>query len=378
MILMTTYMLQDVPFKTVYLHGLIRTRDGKKMSKSEPKTVIDPLVSIKEYGADALRIALILGTGPGQDLRLYPEKMESSRRFANKIWNAGRYILMTIPENTPLSPPQNVKSELAKWLLHGLNDLIRGTQSGLEAHRLSDVVDNLKSFFWGDFCDWYLEMDKTPERTEEDNQVLAYGFTTLIKLLHPYVPFVTEALWGQFKQPEMLAVSEWPQAQSYKFKAAHGRIEIIKESISQIRALREKAKIGLDKKVAATLDSAKHAELFRAHPELIIRLARLSELNISEKTPEAAGDTLSAYFQDTLASIEAAALDWKKEIEALQKKLKTESGFVEKSRSKLDNPGFLKQAPEKIVSELQDKVSATEKTLEALNQQILELEKLAS
>ena len=176
----------------------------------------------------------------------------------------------------------------------------------------------------------------------------------------------------------MLAVSEWPQAQSYKFKAAHGRIEIIKESISQIRALREKAKIGLDKKVAATLDSAKHAELFRAHPELIIRLARLSELNISEKTPEAAGDTLSAYFQDTLASIEAAALDWKKEIEALQKKLKTESGFVEKSRNKLVNPGFLKQAPEKIVSELQDKVSATEKTLEALNQQILELEKLAS
>ena len=221
-------------------------------------------------------------------------------------------------------------------------------------------------------------MDKKPERTEEDNQVLAYGFTTLIKLLHPYVPFVTEALWGQFKQSEMLVVSEWPQPQPYQFSDAHGRIEIIKESISQIRALREKAKIGLDKKVAATLDSAKHAELFREHHELIIRLARLSELNISEKSPEAVSDILSAYFQDTLASIEAAALDWKKEIEALQKKLKTESGFVEKSRNKLDNPGFLKQAPEKIVSELQDKVSATEKTLEALNQQILELEKLAS
>ena len=378
MILMTTYMLQDVPFKTVYLHGLIRARDGKKMSKSEPKTVIDPLVSIKEYGADALRIALILGTGPGQDLRLYPEKMESSRRFANKIWNAGRYILMTIPEKTTLTPPQNVNSELAKWILHGLNDLIRSTQAGLEAHRLSDVADNLKSFFWGDFCDWYLEMDKNPQRSAEDNQVLAYAFTTLIKLLHPYVPFVTEALWGQFKQSEMLAVSEWPQVQPYQFKVAHERIEIIKESISQIRALREKAKIGLDKKVSATLDSAKHAELFRENHDLIIRLARLSELNISEKTPEAVSDTLSAYFQDTLASIEASALDWKKEIETLQKKLKAESGFVQKSRSKLDNPGFLKQAPEKVVSELRDKVVATEKTLSALKQQILELEKLAN
>jgi len=243
---------------------------------------------------------------------------------------------------------------------------------------LSDVADNLKSFFWGDFCDWYLEMDKKAERTSEDNQVLAYAFTTLIKLLHPYVPFVTEALWGQFQQPEMLAVSEWPQPQPYQFSEAHGRIEIIKESISHIRALREKVKIGLDKKVAATLDSAKHAGLFRTHQELIIRLARLSELKISEKTPEAVSDTLSAYFKDTLASIEAAALDWKKEIETLQKKLKTESVFVEKSRNKLDNPGFLNQAPGKVVSELRDKVSSTEKTLEALKQQILELEKLAS
>jgi valyl-tRNA synthetase len=226
-------------------------------------------------------------------------------------------------------------------------------------------VDNLKSFFWGDFCDWYLEMDKNPQRSAEDNQVLAYAFSSLIKLLHPYVPFVTEALWGQFKQPEMLAVSEWPQVQPYQFKEAHGRIEIIKESISQIRALREKAKIGLDKNVSATLDSAKHAELFRENHDLIIRLARLSELNISEKTPEAVSDTLSAYFQE-------------KEIETLQKKLKTESDFVKKSCSKLDNPGFLKQAPEKVVSELRDKVVATEKTLSALKQQILELEKLAS
>ena len=202
---MTTYMLQEIPFKTVYLHGLIRTREGKKMSKSDPSSVIDPLDSIEKYGTDALRIALVSGTGPGQDLRLYPEKMESSRRFANKIWNAGRYILMTIPVVTPITAPKVVNSDLAKWLLHGLNDLIKDTQSRLESHRLSDVADNLKSFFWGDFCDWYLEMDKNPNRTPEDNQVIAFAFTTLIKMLHLYVPFVTEALWREFKQPRTVS-----------------------------------------------------------------------------------------------------------------------------------------------------------------------------
>ena len=111
MILMTTFMIREVPFKTVYLHGLVRTRDGKKMSKSDPLTCIDPLESIRDYGTDALRLALIQGTGPGQDLRLYPEKLESCRRFANKVWNAGRYILMNIPSGTSLDPPQNVQNK---------------------------------------------------------------------------------------------------------------------------------------------------------------------------------------------------------------------------------------------------------------------------
>ena len=376
MILMTTYMLKDVPFKTVYLHGLIRTREGKKMSKSEPKTVIDPLVSIEKYGADALRIALVLGTGPGQDLRLYPEKMESSRRFANKIWNAGRYILMKIPKNTPITAPTDIKSEIAMWLLHGLNNLIIKTQSGLEGNRLSEVLDNLKSFFWGDFCDWYLEMDKIPTRSTESNQVLAYTFTTLIKLLHPYVPFVTEALWAAFKQPQMLVVSDWVEIPSYQFNEAYVRIEIIKKCITQIRILREKAKIGLDKKVSATLDSIKHPALFDENSDLIIRLARLNELNIREKPPGIGNDMLSSFFQDTLVSIDASAADLIKEKHTLKKKLETELLFIKKSHSKLNNPEFLKKAPEKVVIELREKVETTEKTINTIERQIIKLSEL--
>ena len=378
MILMTTYMLQEVPFKIVYLHGLVRTREGKKMSKSDPKSVIDPLDSIEKYGADSLRIALISGTGPGQDLRLYPEKMESNRRFINKIWNAGRYILMTIPDGTPITAPQTVNSEIAKWLLHGLNHLIQDTQSRLESHRLSDVADNLKSFFWGDFCDWYLEMDKNPNRTNEDNQVIAFAFTTLIKMLHLYIPFVTEALWKEFQQSKMLAFSEWPQSLPYNFKTAHQRIEIVKESISQIRALREKANIGLEIKITAALYSTVNASIFKEHQNIIIRLARLKELNISEKEPDTANELFGVYFIETFASIDATFIDWEKEIQTLQKKFKLESVFVEKSRKKLDNPGFLSNAPEKIVTELRKKIIDKEKILKALKHQIRDLEKLAS
>ena len=228
------------------------------------------------------------------------------------------------------------------------------------------------------FCDWYLEMDKKPERSPEDNQVLAYAYTTLLKLLHPYVPFVTEALWSQFGQERMLPVSDWPQPQPARhFPEAHARIELVKEAVTQIRALRDKANLGLDKKVAASLDSIAHAPLFEANRELIVRLARLSELTIQAVEPMPGNDALAAYFQDTLARIDASAVDWRKEIEALNKKLKTEDDFLTKSGKKLDNAGFLSKAPENVVTELRNKVSATEKTVEALRQHIQELERLA-
>ena len=375
MILMTTYMLNDIPFKTIYLHGLIRTREGKKMSKSEPKTMIDPLESIEKFGADTLRIALILGTGPGQDLRLYPEKMESSWRFVNKIWNAGRYILISIPKETPIMPPKNASSDYARWLLHSLNNLIIYTQNGLNANRLSDVADNLRSFFWGEFCDWYLEMHKNSERSSEDDHILSYAFTTLLKLLHPYLPFVTEKLWGYFDQSKILASSEWPKPQKYNFQKAYSRIEIIKESISQIRALREKAKIAINKKIDATLESEKHEHLFKSHINLIISLAKLESLKINGKESKKNSEDLSSYFKDTLVSIDASLFDLKNEIDMIKKKIKMETDFLSKSQKKLNNVVFLKKAPEKIVSELRGKVISTEKKVFALKKRLMYLEK---
>ena len=315
-----------------------------------------------------------MGTGAGQDLRLYPEKMERSWRFVNKIWNAGRYILITINEDTPIDPPKVANSDLDGWILHGLNNLILYTQSGLKAHRLSDVVDNLKSFFWSNFCDWYLEMDKNSERSEEDNQVLAYTFTTLIKLLHPFLPFVTEKLWGFFGQSQVLAISSWPKTQKYNFSLEYDRIEIIKESVYEIRSLREKANIPINQKIDVTLESEKHSKLFKSHSSLIVSLARLNNLEITEKESKKINDDLSSYFNDTILTLDASLVNIKKEIDVLKKKLKLEMDFLEKSQYKLRNEGFLKKAPKNIVLELREKVLSTEKTVFVLKKKLIDLE----
>ena len=377
MILMTTYMVEEVPFQTVYLHGLVRTKEGKKMSKSDPATCIDPLESIRDYGTDALRLALLVGTGPGQDLRLYPEKLESCRRFANKLWNAGRYILMNLPEHTPVTPPLQVEGDTSRWLLHQIRNIVSDTQRLLEQYRLSDAIDQLRSFFWNEYCDWYLEIDKKPERTAIDNQVLAYSFTTLLRLLHPFVPFVTEALWKEFHQPRLLIGSDWPTVvEQHEYPESHSSIEYIKDAITTIRALRDKARIGMDKQIPATLQSKQHTELLNEHKDLILRLARLSSLRIESKEPNVSNQdaALSSYFSDTLALIDAGDVDWSEEILSLQKKLKKEEEFCKKSQQKLNNQGFLAKAPESVVLELREKLESSQKTLTALEKQIQELE----
>jgi len=377
MILMTTYATGQIPFEVVYLHGMVRTRDGTKMSKSKPETAIDPLESIEQYGSDALRYSFFIGTGPGMDLRLYAEKLESCKKFVNKIWNAGRYILMTIPDGTPIDAPSAVTSPLAQWLLHRLSQLIENVQSSLERYRLADVTESLRTFFWGDFCDWYLEMDKKPDHSVEDNQVLAYAFATLLKLLHPYLPFVTEALWEHLNQPDMIIGCSWPTVRKeHHFPESEFNISLVQQAISQIRMLRDKANIGLNARIDARIDSIRHGALYREHAALIERLARLENLKVLEEQPAVNNEALSAYFEDTLVQIDASASDLAQELKNLQKKQQKEEKFLSQSRKKLDNPNFLEKAPPPVISELKEKVTATEKMIEALQKQIQEINNL--
>ena len=221
-------------------------------------------------------------------------------------------------------------------------------------------------------------MDKRPDRNEEDNRVLAYALSTQLKLLHPYVPFVTEALWENLGQDKMLAKAPWPESQGYDFGESHQKIQLVCESVSQLRTLREKARLGLNEKVDAGIDSEPHAEVFEIHSGLIKRLARISELKIRKVPATPSGEALSSYFQDSLVSINANALDFSQEISNLQKQLNQENQFLTKSRNKLQNPGFLNNAPDQVVLELREKVDSTEKTIDALKKQGIELEQLAN
>jgi valyl-tRNA synthetase len=177
-----------VPFDTVYLHGLIRTRDGRKMSKSDPDTMIDPLDMISKYGADALRLSMIVGQSPGNDSRLYEEKIAGYRNFVNKLWNASRFILMQC-EQASENPQEVIHFEARtladKALIHALEKLVADVTDGLEQYRLSEVGDKLYSFVWDYFCDWYLELSKG----EANIGVLIHALRTILTLLHPYCPF---------------------------------------------------------------------------------------------------------------------------------------------------------------------------------------------
>ncbi|MSR87371.1 valine--tRNA ligase, partial [Candidatus Peribacteria bacterium] len=226
MILMTTYVTGSiaefdygqVPFDTVYLHGLIRTRDGRKMSKSEPDTMIDPLDMIAKYGADALRLSMIVGQSPGNDSRLYEEKIAGYRNFVNKLWNASRFVLMKCEETHSdpaliTSLPESKDLSLAdRALLHALETLIEDVTAGLKEYRLSDVGEKMYSFVWDYFCDWYLELSKGTANTA----VLVHGLRRILKLLHPYCPFVTEELWASVKSKDagMLIKEPWPAMKS--------------------------------------------------------------------------------------------------------------------------------------------------------------------
>jgi len=377
MILMTTYMLKEIPFEYVYLHGLVRTKEGKKMSKSDPLTCIDPLESIADYGADALRLALISGSAPGMDSRLYAEKLESHRRFVNKVWNAGRYVMMTLPENIKFVIPTKVHSKISQWFLHRLNQKIESIHQDFDKFRLADVASHLRALFWGDFCDWYLEMVKSENRSHEDDIVLFYAYTTLLKLLHPFIPFITEALWEKCNFSQMLILADLPTPlQAHDFSASEKQISVVQEAITQIRMLREKANLGLHLKINAKLESEIYADLFEEQKEMIMRLARLAHLEVSPMQPTRSQSALSRYFEETRLEIEATAIDLSQEISSLQKKLQKEQQFLMKSNQKLQNQGFLKKAPSHVIDQLKDKVESTVKMVEQLEQQIKEMQQM--
>ncbi len=368
----------QVPFDTVLIHGLVRDAQGRKMSKSLGNG-IDPLEIIENYGADALRFSLATGNSPGNDMRFLPEKIEASRNFANKLWNANRFILMNLDEDEPAPyVPENLATE-DKWILSRFNTLVKNVQNSLENFELGIAVQNLYDFIWDIFCDWYIEIAKI--RLNGDNEegkktakaVLVYVMSNTLKLLHPFMPFITEEIWLALPHDgESIMISEWPEFdEALSFPVEEAAMERIMSAIKAIRNRRAEMNVPPSKKAKLYI-ATKYTEDFKAGSVFMTRLAYASEVEVGDEfeiegSVSVITESAKIYIPlNELVDFEAERARLQKELDAANKDLQ----FVS---NKLNNPGFVAKAPEKVIAQEREKqakylakISMLEESLEKL------------
>lgn len=381
MILASTYALrkdgfsedQSIPFKNVYLHGLIRDRNGKKMSKSNPETCIDPLDMIDKYGADSLRLSLVIGGTAGNDMRLYEEKIAGYRNFVNKIWNASRFAISNItPEDLKKDfTPDKVRSIGDKWILTELQSLIKEATKDLENQRFSDAGTKIYDFTWSKYCDWYLECSKGEKKNPE---VLLYCLRSILKLLHPFVPFVTEKIWESITTEKLLILENWPTyAKELDFKKEHKQFEHIREIISRIRSIRAELKVEPGKKITAIITSGNHKKLIQENENELCRLARLEKIEYQESSKKIP-QSKTFHIEDTEVQLPLNEMvDLEKEKAKLIKEIEKTKQEIQVIEGKLSNQGFVAKAPKELVEKEKERLEEEKKSLTKLSKQLSEL-----
>jgi len=374
MVIMTTYAMHELPFKKVYLHGLVRTRDGKKMSKSAPETCIDPLYMIKQYGTDALRLSMVIGATPGNDMRLYEEKVAGYRNFVNKIWNAARFALLNVTDDDlkmKFDFHKHINSHADKWILTKLQYLIKDATDKMENFRYSDAGMENYNFAWAELCDWYLEMSKGDNLNPF---VLLYVLKNALKLLHPFMPFVTEVLWGHLKEKRMLIEESWPVFDdNLVFDKEVEDMEILHQIISDIRSVRAKYSVEPARKIRTVIYAGKYKEFLEGKIELLKKMARIGNIDILEK-----GDRIEKAVCLFVADIEVylplnELVDAEKEKTRLTKEKEKLEKFHKTLSAKLANKGFTERAPKEVVEKEKKRLLETGKSLEQVSTQLLEL-----
>ncbi len=368
----------QVPFDTVLIHGLVRDAQGRKMSKSLGNG-IDPLEIIDQYGADALRFSLATGNSPGNDMRFMPEKIEASRNFANKLWNANRFILMNLDEDEPAPHiPENLATE-DKWILSQFNKLVKTVQNSLENFELGIAVQNLYDFIWDVFCDWYIEIAKIRLNGDDEEgkktakAVLVYVMSNTLKLLHPFMPFITEEIWLALPHDgESIMISEWCKYdEALNFPAEEVAMERVMTAIKAIRNRRAEMNVPPSKKAKLYI-ATKYTEDFVNGSVFMNRLASASEVEVGEGF-EIEG-SVSVITEAAKIFIPLNELvDFEAERARLQKELDTAKKDLQFVENKLNNPGFMAKAPEAVVKQQREaqakhqaKIAMLEESIEKL------------
>ena len=374
--------MKKEPFKTVFIHGLVRDDKGRKMSKSLGNG-IDPLEMAEKYGADALRFNLITGNSPGNDMRFYVEKCEAMRNFANKIWNASRYVLMNLTIGEPGLPAREDLEQEDKWVLSKLNTLIREVTANLDAYEIGVASSKVYDFIWDTYCDWYIELTKTRLYSENEKsklaaqKVLVYVLDQTLRLLHPFMPFITEEIWQAIPHAGKFLISaEWRvYREEFAFGAEEAAMEQIIEAITALRARRAEMNVPMSRKVNLTI-AASQPEVFEAGKAFFLRLAGAEDVKVCgmEAAEAASGDdglvevtTHAARLFMPLAEL----VDFEKELARIAKEKENCLKQIAMFESKLSNEAFVSRAPEKVVNDQKEKLAKNQ----ALLAQLIESEK---
>ena len=343
------------PFSDVLIHGLVRDEQGRKMSKSLGNG-IDPLEIIEQYGADALRLTLVTGNAPGNDMRYSEKKIIASRNFANKVWNASRFMLMNI-EKADLSNVSLADLTPAdKWILSKANSLVKEVTDNMEKYDFGVAVAKLNDFIWEEFCDWYIEMVKPRLYNEEDTTKAAALFTLKkvltisLKLLHPYMPFITEEIFCSLQdEEESIMVSEWPVfEEEFDFKAEENEVEMIKNAVRNIRNLRADMNVPPSKKASVYVVSEKEKvrRVFEDSKVFFATLGYASEVHVQADKAGIAEDAVSTVIPDAVIYMPFAELvDVEKEIARLEKEAGRLEGEIKRAKGMLSNERFVSKAP---------------------------------
>jgi len=359
-----------VPFNTVLIHGLVRDHLGRKMSKSLGNGV-DPLEIIDQYGADALRFMLATGNSPGNDMRFMPDKVEASRNFANKIWNAARFILMNVGDNdVSLTLPETLTTE-DKWILSKYNTLVKAVTENLEKFELGIAVQKLYDFIWDSYCDWYIELCKPRLQGDgavEARRVLVYVMTGMLQLLHPFMPFITEEIWQTLPHDgETLMRTAWPQYDTaLEFPAEEREMERLMEAIRAIRNRRAEMNVPPSKKADLYIETA-FADTFATGTVFLQKLASASAVNVGEKWD--IDGAVSIVTTDATIKIPLAELvDKEAELARLQKEKDAVQKQLDGVMARLNNKAFTDKAPEAVVNGARENAARLSEKLALLEQ----------
>ena len=377
--------MKEAPFKTVLFHGLVRDSQGRKMSKSLGNG-IDPLEVISKYGADALRLTLITGNAPGNDMRFYWERVEASRNFANKVWNASRFIMMNLDGFEITTPKKEDLRSADKWILSKFNTLAKDVTENLDKFELGIAVQKVHDFIWEEFCDWYIEIAKVRTYKKDEDKVSANAaLWTLkkvlidsLKLLHPYMPFITEEIFCTIQsEEETIMLSKWPEYnEEYNFPTEEEAIERCKDLVKGIRNVRTQMEVPPSRRAKIIVVSENEAveKIFEDNKEVYVNLAFASEIVVQNNKEGVAEDAVSVVIPDATVYLPLEDLvDFEKEKERLNKEKEKLAKELKRSKGMLSNEKFVNNAKPEKVQEERDKLAKYEQMMAQVEERLSQM-----